>query len=151
MKRRLRIAVSVFFALVALALCVLWVRSYFGEDRVSGHASDSFGLRLYSSRGWIVCAKSTSLGTKKNYPFDVALGSEHWLAPNDSRLRFTSPRDFFSGANYASVSLPHWILMLASGVAATAVALHWRFRFSIGTLLIATTLIAAVLAVWAVR
>lgn len=34
MLRRIRIAVSMLFALVALALCVLWVRSYFRCDTI---------------------------------------------------------------------------------------------------------------------
>ena len=41
MARRLRIAVSVFFALVAVAFAVLWVRSYIKADtltlRLSGN------------------------------------------------------------------------------------------------------------------
>jgi hypothetical protein len=32
MARKLRIAASVFFAVVAVALCVLWVRSYEKKD-----------------------------------------------------------------------------------------------------------------------
>ena len=34
MRRRVRIAVSVFFGVVAVALCVLWVRSYWWRDVV---------------------------------------------------------------------------------------------------------------------
>ena len=33
-KRRVRIAVSVFFGVLTVAMCVLWVRSYFWRERI---------------------------------------------------------------------------------------------------------------------
>jgi hypothetical protein len=143
--RGLRIAVSAVYGILCLLLVVLWVRSYHGEDRASGHVSSSLGVRFYSSRGWIVCSRNASVGAGQMYPWEIALGSEYWLDPDDDRLRYGVPNDFLSSAGFASVSIPHWILTLASGVAA-ATAVGWRCRFSLRTLLIATTLIAVLLA-----
>ena len=93
--RGLRIAVSGVFGVLCLLLVVLWVRSYHGEDRASGHFSNSLGVRFYSSRGWIVCSRNASVCTAAG----VIRGrlrrkSEYWLDPDDDRLRFSVPNDF---------------------------------------------------------
>ena len=138
---KLRIAASVFFAVVTVALCVLWVRSYRSEDRLSGHAA-SVGVRFYSSRGWIVCFKNNAISPGQ-YTWSMELGSDYWLAPDDSRLGFSSPVSFFSGATTSNISMPHWFVIV---IASSLVVIPWiRWRFSLRTLLIATTLVAIVL------
>jgi hypothetical protein len=98
-------------------------------------------VRLYSSRGWVVCSKNTN----QKYPWALELGSDYWLQPGDARLSFSIPSEFFRGAAFTSISIPHWLLVLASvGLVATS----WprkSYRFSLRTLFIATTLIAIVL------
>jgi hypothetical protein len=139
--RPLRITIVAFFLSTCGLLFVLWVRSYRAEDRASGHYSKSTGVRFYSSRGWLVCSKNTS----QKYPWSLELGSDYWLQPGDSRLRFSIPSDFFRGAVFSSISIPHSLLLV--GCAAIA-AITWprkSYRFSLRSLLIAMTLIAIVL------
>ena len=49
--RRVRIAVSVFFGVMTVALCVLWVRSYWRLDFVSRIYSHR--TTLYSNNGYL--------------------------------------------------------------------------------------------------
>jgi hypothetical protein len=63
MARKLRIAVSVFFAVLTLALCVLWARSYsvvWGKhknDGVTSVVAVTVGkLRVFSSEWFVMAA-----------------------------------------------------------------------------------------------
>ena len=79
------------------------------------------------------------------YTWDIALGSDYWLSPGDSRLRYALPLSFFGRAATSNISLPHWLVSLMS---VAFVALPWlRWRFGLRTLLIATTLVAMVLGI----
>jgi hypothetical protein len=139
--RKLRIAFTAMCGIVCLLFVVLWVRSYKSEDRVSGHLG-SVGVRFYSSRGWIICFKNNAIGPGQ-YPWSIDLGADYWLAPNDSRLRFSSPADFLSGAATSNISMPHWFVIV---IATSLAMVPWlRWRFSLRTLLIAMTVIAALL------
>ena len=142
--RKLRIAFSAVCGIICLLLIVLWVRSHRAEDRASGRLS-SGGIRLYSSRGWIVLFKNNTPSASW-YTWDISLGSDYWLDPADTRLRYALPLNFFGRSAISNISLPHWVLALASVAFATAPWLSYRpFRFSLRTLLIATTLFAAIL------
>jgi hypothetical protein len=137
--RKLRIAWSVGWGLLAVLLCVLWVRSYQKEDRASGRIS-STGVRLYSSRGWLVCFRNSMPGAGP-YDWDIDLGTEHWLSPSDGRLQFSMALGKFLGPAAAShISIPHWLAIVVATSTGLASWLHWRF--SLRTLLIATTLVA---------
>ena len=142
--RLLRIAFSAVCGIICLLLIVLWVRSYRAEDRASGRLS-SVGIRLYSSRGWLVLFKNSTPGAGP-YEWDITLGSDYWLNPPDARLQFALPLRFFGRSTISNISLPHWVLAMASVAFATVPwLLHWQFRFSLRTLLMVTTLVAAVL------
>jgi hypothetical protein len=139
--RLLRIAALGFFGFACALVVLLWARSYRGEDRMSGNFSTSTGMRLYSSRGWVVCSKNTS----QKYPWALELGSDYWLQPCDSRLQFSIPPDFFRGAAFASISIPHWCLVVMSiGIVVTSWP-HKSYRFSLRSLFIVTTLFAIAL------
>jgi len=117
------------------------VRSYKREDRASGHIH-SLGIRLYSSRGWIVCFKNSAISPGQ-YTWSCELGRDYWLAPNDGRLRFSSPAAFFGKAATANISIPHWPVV---AIAVLLPVVPWlRYRFSLRTMLISVTLIAVAL------
>jgi hypothetical protein len=152
MGRKLRIAFSAGCGILCLLLIVLWVRSHRAEDRASGRLS-SVGIRLYSSRGWLVLFKNSTPGAGP-YDSDIMLGSDYWLNPPDARLAYALPLSFFGRSVISNISLPHWVVATACVVCATAPWLLGRqFRFSLRTLLIATTLLALLLGaiVYAVR
>jgi hypothetical protein len=156
--RRLRIAVSVFFAVVTLALCVLWVRSYWWRDNLLFNcltrqvlvASEQGQTALFvqptdpvvlpiERSGWEL--STDYLRRKDFYPFDHYSGG---------RLGFGA---HVSGKNYGGIFAPTWSLALAASIAAFAFWNRKSSRFSLRTLLIATTLAAVVLGlgVWAAR
>jgi len=143
--RLIRVVTSVMCLIGCGLLVVLWGRSYYVEDRATGHFSNSFGVRFYSSRGWLVCCKNSAAGATQNYPWSVDLGADFWLQPGDSRLQFSLPIDFIRGSRFASGSIPHWFLALVSGILAAVSWADWRCRFSLRTLLVATTLVAMAL------
>jgi hypothetical protein len=157
MKRRLRIAVSVFFALVAVAFAVLWVRSYYCGDTVVLGISDHRGFVADSSSGVLFVNYLHEFGSETGTPKVVL--SKWWVGsgpPGDfltswgySIRPFQFKRYAVSGNAY--VTFPHLLLACIGGT--LAVVSWFQFRFSLRTLLIATTLVAIVLglAVWAGR
>ena len=131
--RRVRIAVSVFFGVVAVAvLCVLWVRSYWWNEMVS--RSDHMFVAIGSNTGCFYIIQSQSApdsdGTQWAFDHDVAIDL---------------PADFswMRTARTSSLRIPHWSLVLSC---ATLAAIPWASRhFSVRTILVAATLVAAVL------
>jgi hypothetical protein len=146
--RKLRIAWSVGWGVAAVLLIVLCLRNYsggtvydsvwFGKQRVT---INSFGASL--SIGWI-----TENDTPGN-PALIAEIADPELALQVRELIFQHRRAF--GTNRLSISCPYWMLTSAAILVARAPWLPWRF--SLRTLLIATTLLAVVLGltVWAAR
>ena len=161
-RNNLRVAWSVACGVVAVLLCVLWVRSQSIYDAIGRHSKSSMYYSLSSQYGHITFVKGNnpnittagvnySIGHKALEPF-VGSPSEpklsglmglHWYSSHGTRAF----REFI-------LAIPHWFAFLLS---ATAAAVPWvrqiTFRFSLRTLLIATTLVAAALGliVWASR
>jgi hypothetical protein len=102
MCRKLRIAFSAVCGILCLLLIVLWVRSHRAEDRASGRLS-SIGIRLYSSRGWLVLFKNSTAGAGP-YDWDITLGSDYWLNPPDARLAYAVPLSFFGRSVISNTS-----------------------------------------------
>lgn len=131
--RKLRIAWSVGWGTIAVLLCVLWVRSYWWVDGIEGM------LRRYR----IVL-------TSENARLRFATENYTNLPADTPWRRFTGP--VLPGR--ARVGVPHLIaILILSAFAAAPWLRQWKWRFSLRTLLIATTLVAVGLGliVWAVR
>jgi len=147
--RRLRIAVSVFFGVLAVALCVLWVRSYWFFEYVLCPTIATKQIELVSYAGRVGAA---ILSGRENRPFGWGLASNRIVPDGDADARWArNAESMFSHLADASVlkfnaqriSLPYWRIV---GVAAGFAAFPWiRLRFSLRTLLIAMTLFAVVL------
>jgi hypothetical protein len=131
----------VLFSLACALVAIFWLRSYRAEDRASFHYSKSTGVRFYSSRGWLVCSKNTG----QKYPWALEMGSNYWLQPGDARLQFQIPSDFFRGAAFASISVPHSFLLVTCTAMAAIAWPRKSCRFSLRSLLIVTTLVAIAL------
>jgi hypothetical protein len=136
--RYLRLTIATVCSITCLLLLALWARSDDVEDRASGHLN-GIGARLYSSRGWIVCSKN-NVAVRQNYPWELGIGREHWLDPTDARLQFSLSTDFFR-PGFASVSIPHWLPVMAISILGT-IAAFGQARFSLRTLLMTITLVA---------
>jgi hypothetical protein len=146
---KLRIAWSVVCGVVALLLCVLWVRSYWRWDEIgvplgaNGYSLTSAvgRLGLYGERPDVPVTSWWYFHTEVDAPF---LDNPH---------RSGVPRSLsLSNLELRSIAAaPHLSLIFLLVVVST---LPWlRPRFSLRTLLIATTLIAVVLGIiaWARR
>jgi len=146
MKRRLRIAVSAFFVLLAVLLVMLWVRSYWWQDYLDAPWSNSANVGLVSQVGQL----SFSIDDLGSSPWEIRLTR---IDPRfDVRLlRQKHICGRASGAHFSLVYFPHWFpILICVGFA----ALPWvSRRFSRRSLLTATTLIVLVLGlvVWAGR
>jgi hypothetical protein len=142
-------------------MIVLWVRSYFWTDQftrqdsltkfiaiTSGDGRLLFGdsndpdLGMFFGPGWSgrSCKWSRSGSAAAFFPASVSLQSRGrifgWLEISDHYAR---P----NGARYSEVIVPFWLLVLPLITLAVAPWLRWRF--TLRTLLIATTLVAVVL------
>jgi hypothetical protein len=143
--RLLRIGFSVACGICCLMLMVLWVRSHRQEAVIEYVDSHSRGWHLVSWRG------ATFLSTAD---YDVANPGvwRRYVAWEPGILGFGK----FKTGRSASVRIPYWfpVLMFAAlAMFCAAPWLRWPKRFSLRTLLIATTLVAALLGaiVYAVR
>jgi hypothetical protein len=139
--RKLRIAWSVGWGIMCVLLIVLWVRSYWRHDcighldtsLIATHIGSNWGVVYYRQADWKLDAGAThSLSHRWRY---ILL---HAVAHDEKRWVYltNSPGIFYVG-------IPHWFLVMP-GVALAGVP--WFLgRFSLRTLLIATTLVAVVL------
>jgi hypothetical protein len=134
--RKLRIAWSVAWGVVAVLLCLLWVRSHYYYDlgtsgivpiRGSLYMTQKIAMQpRYTSTARFV---RTMLGTQAVPAADFVV----------------EPLDAFT--------IPFWFLVLVTGAASRAPWFRWPTHFSLRTLLIATTLVAVALGliVWATK
>lgn len=140
----LRIAVSVFFGVLTVALCVLWVWSKWRLYELN------FGLCGYTAG---IAAADGVFGIGY-YPGDspLVLHKAHLSDQVKERMAEVAPLGFALSLSpkKVGVNLPIWLLVLLSG---SIVVVVYVRQFSLRTLLIATTLVAIVLglAVWASR
>ena len=133
--RKLRIAWSVGWGFICLLLIVLWVRSYSVYDRAYaprfGVLSDNGGVRL-----WV--------GTSPQI--------NGWAFRSDRVSFDRSPKlYYFANQDFAEIAIPYWLLLMMPLAISAVTWLPWRF--SLRTLLIATTLVAVLLGIviWAAK
>jgi hypothetical protein len=140
--RTLRIAFSAISGIACILLCVLWARSYWRFDVINGQYSRSI-VSVESIPGRILFSKCDSptlvptMVDLDSFPFDYS--------PQDDML--ITERLGFGYSNWSrqdpGILIPHWFFI---AIFATLSSLPWlRWRFTIRTLLIATTLVAVVL------
>jgi hypothetical protein len=146
--RKLQIAWSVVFAVATVLLVALWVRSYWWVDQFVA----TFG-RYYVGVGVTPGALLVGVGTDTNaepWTLSEPNPADEWLAsvvlpngqPYPSRVWGVFDFNTLDGVNAAA---PFWFLILLSGIVATAPWL--QRRFSLRTMLVATTLLAIVLGI----
>jgi hypothetical protein len=153
--RKLRIAWPVFWGLACVLLIVLWVRSYRTRDTAIVNLS---GRNFQAN---------SILGRLSFATLNQPIGQVRWHTQSrpvtiwDSQQEAQFPRFSITSVSATSTSrteaygvgMPYWAWLL---LPVTTAAVPWigkARRFSLRTLLIATTLVAVVLglAVWAAR
>jgi hypothetical protein len=134
--RKLRIAWSVFCGIACVLLIVLWVRSYWRAELVA-RLNDRWALTLGSNHGIIYFVYSELARPPRVSRWGYA------------RIEVVAPDKFWEWKVFpteATGQLPHLVLVGLCIIG--AVAPWWPKRFSLRTLLIATTMVAMALG-WA--
>jgi hypothetical protein len=129
--RKVRIAFSAMCGIVCLFLIVMWVRSYGSVDALTIPCGNSRSIFIWSHPGII---------TIKSHPFHAT-----WDARVMPRTAWpiSGEWSWYWYEGTALVRFPYWLPVLLS---VTAAPIAWLgCRFSLRTLLIATTLVAALL------
>src|SRR4051812_44819390 len=143
---KLRIAWSVFWGLGCAVLIVVWMRSYWRSDWLLCNFSGTYGVGTASSSGCLdigVFDLQTLVEVQNNF------GASRWsyVSRKTSSVPPTSSHWAIGAENSPHrtwyVRAPYWFhVLLLCGLATVS----WiRWRFSLGTLLLATTLAAVVL------
>jgi hypothetical protein len=147
--RKLRIAFSVSCDIVCLLLIGLWVWSFYLCTTFRQQVTPTFAFSTIAQRGFV--------GVVAFNPIDHALqGYYTWGVATTDLSRLPEPcwdMQLHRRADmYAQIMVPLWFVALAIAGLSVAV-LRPPWRFSLRTLLIATTLIAVVLGliVWTTR
>jgi hypothetical protein len=141
MLRYVRITAAVGFALLALALIGLWVRSYYQLDVVEVSLANNQRLTVMSSKGAVICDWAQLVNDSRrrlticSMPATSKNSSPFWA---HGVLGF----DYEAWPHISLLTIPNWFLVLVSGAAATTFALKRRWQFSLRALLILTTLLA---------
>ena len=155
--RKLRIAWSVFWGVACVLLIVLWVRSYYyyldsyrywvgGGGRTA--AIDSKGGLIYFSVSPTGGANlEPYIGNRKRSEGETEILNN--IIASENRLGFGRYIDLKLVITSTFI-FPHWFAVALSGALAASVWVPWRRRFSLRTLLIATTLVAVALGIIAV-
>ncbi|MGD9635172.1 MAG: hypothetical protein AB7G28_18845 [Pirellulales bacterium] len=155
---RFRVAVSVFFGLLTVALCVIWVKSHRWPD-IGKSRFTNFSIGID-----VVCGH-VRLETKYQPDRPMTSTPQLWIrSPHDfgewkwSLEQKLPTFDWYCGKDdnqrtLCTLWVPMWLLVAASALLSAVAWLVPLQRFSLRTLLIATTLIAVLLglAVWAGR
>jgi hypothetical protein len=155
--RKLRIAWSVLWAILCLLLLALWWRSYWWKEYafrpISSQNVVSFSSYKGQAHAGIGRLRLGSYVQKRDGSYVKVHASGWQLGGEGASGRDPNYRLAFRLQPYLSVETPHCLLVLASITAAVAPWIHWSKRFTLRTLLIATTLLAMVLGliVWATR
>jgi hypothetical protein len=136
--RKLRIAWSMFWGLICVLLIVLWVRSYWWSDVVQVIAP-TCDARADSANGGTTISVFFDSDREVGYEWNRnSYRHNTAMRPPNATWKF----DIYMTRRGLDASLPHWFYLLLTSLVAAAA---WIRRFTLRTLLIATTLVAVVL------
>jgi hypothetical protein len=130
--RTLRISWSVFWGLACVLLIVLWVRSYYRTDRI-WRINSVVDTGFESACGTLSYWQRTDVDGASRFPWHHDVSSPVTLA---HRFVYTNRAPVFA------IVCPTWLPLI---VIAPLGAISWVRRFTLRTLLVATTLVALVL------
>jgi hypothetical protein len=147
LNRRCRIAASVFVALMAVALCLLWLRSYSWLDSWARDAPEY--QHLISVRGvFSMELESRPQPGALRIPWRRTSVPTASIPQGKSRKWIVLP-NVAQGGGRTYIRIPYWLATAVASALALAPVLTLvspqRIQFTTRTLLIATTLVALVL------
>ena len=135
MLKYLRIAVTALSLTACVLLIVLWVRSYWVRDTVWQTSENNVVVGLTSNAGMIYFEYF------RLYPGPNAIGLQYSTGPPMQHRKAEVVR------GYTLLRLPYWVVLIVMAGFAVIPWLNLTKRFSVRTLLIATTLIAVALGI----
>jgi hypothetical protein len=135
--RKLRIAWSVVWGMLCVLLIAFWVRSYWSHDEMAWDISKSLIFTISSHRGELAGQVVT---TRLRPPMDLTYARRISMGRREG-----ASWKYIDAHSTQIVFFPYWCPTLLAAVAAIATTPLLRWRYSLRTLLIATTLIAVVL------
>jgi hypothetical protein len=146
--RKLRIVWSASWVIVCLLLVALWVRSYSRCDIAIAQLSAKWVGVVSTYPGGFVIQRYTPNNGSRGFSSHDADQVYH-APPYVSALGF----GLLATGGRQGVYIPFWSLVLSAAVVAVIDPSRWTWRFSLRTLLFATTLAALMLGllVWAMR
>lgn len=146
MPRCIRIAASTLFGLATVALCLLWMRSFWWSDWIGKFDRAKLQTSIGSSGGELICSRVDWSTEPGNH-----VAPHNWRYAANERTYFSKSR-WISWSNNPGPGFRFAVshLLVIPLFAALAIAPWLRWRFSLRTLLVATTLAAFVLglSVW---
>jgi hypothetical protein len=138
--RYLRFAFSAFCGVACLLLIVLWLRSFDAATTYYGRVGGTHAVELISQRGFTGLVLFDPSDTPQSYRARWGLRTV--------KLTFAEPQWDFGmrtqSDRYLQLMVPWWFIVLIVAVS-PFVALTIRWRFSLRTMLITTTLFAVTL------
>jgi hypothetical protein len=145
--RKLRIAWLVAWGAVCLSLLTLWMRSYWRTDFIRVRwglfeydylaASGEIGMTVSDARYWPSRASILASSSPTMYSWEPDRAH-----PYINLLGFRLRHYILPGGSDDTFEVPFWLAALTTGIAGILPWLSWSTRFSLRTLLIATTLVA---------
>jgi hypothetical protein len=148
--RKLRMAWSVFWGVACVLAVVLWVRSYWTTTYIVCQISNSSYIQMSLMPGTFGVMASTESSVPAWTVIDVS--SEKWVEYYDAQWKAGNPvmgkhwSRFWGGFYFAiGKNFPFWFLLAVLGTMGIVPWLQWSNRFSLRTLVIATTLVSVVL------
>jgi len=156
--RKLRIAWSVGCGIACMSLVCLWVCSYGWRDTWGIRLVGNRFVRVVSSYGKVEFSGQNDRSDRRFWTSSRSLeeiaaswtyGTDNVPDPHD-RMQWRWER---SRAGQLFVHVPYWFLVATITAISIIPWIRWSKRFSVRTLLIATTLVAVVLGliVWSIR
>jgi hypothetical protein len=160
-----RYAVAALFALLAVALVALWVRSYWWMDYRMREVRGPFGVQVHSQQGqlrfFIIKYKPLPVNINAPEAFDDLFLETFALPEGPHRIpaQWPARREVlweFQWTHYPDGErfvLPHWFPAVSSLGLAAIFAFKRTWRYSLRAIIVATTLTAGLLglAVYATR
>jgi hypothetical protein len=151
--RKLRIAFSAVCGVLCLLLIALWVRSYWKWDSPHGPISSTRWMQINSIRGYLFVGigeqASTGNGKWKWRSFRARsltdTGATGTVAWSFTRKVGVLGCGVVESNGMRFVYLAYWFLAALMATLAVSPWVRWKPRFSLRTLLIATTLVAILL------
>jgi hypothetical protein len=142
MLRRLRIAVTAFFAVMAMAIVVLWVRSYYRSDILRHLDKSNHVIGIGSEKGMVYLWPGHTVP-----PIPATGGLRGWalssgIIANRQGVSQWGRFQWTDSAGITMISVPYWFI---APLAVAAAILPWIRQFSLRAMLIATTVLAVVL------